>query len=204
MKNGKYCNGKKGLNMKPLAILLALTLLAGCAIGGTLAWLTAKTDPVQNTFTTSDINITLTESDNLDLKMIPGHTITKDPKATVVADSEACYLFVEITESENFDVFMTYAIADGWTQGTGEGDGKDGVPTNVIYRTVASAANDQTFGILADNKVTVNSTVTKQDMNGLTQNTYPSLTFKAYAVQLYKDNNTQFTAAEAWSNHPTT
>ena len=62
MKNGKYCNGKKSLNMKPLAVLLALTLLVGCAIGGTIAWLTAQTGEVVNTFTVGDINIKLEET----------------------------------------------------------------------------------------------------------------------------------------------
>ena len=41
------------MKKKTLALLLALVLLAGGVIGGTLAWLTDKTDPVKNTFTTA-------------------------------------------------------------------------------------------------------------------------------------------------------
>ncbi len=39
------------LSGKLVVAMLAVTLLIGCAIGGTVAWLTAKTDPVVNTFT---------------------------------------------------------------------------------------------------------------------------------------------------------
>ena len=110
---------------KKIALLMACVMAFGVAVGGTLAWLTDETQNVVNTFTDSDINITLTETDVENnqtpdansYQMIPGHTIAKDPKVTVLADSEACWLFVEITESANFDSYMTYGIADGWTAG---------------------------------------------------------------------------------------
>ena len=68
---------------KALFIMLSAALIVCATVAGTLAWLTDTTDPVVNTFTVGDINITLTESKNLDLKMVPGRTITKDPKVTV-------------------------------------------------------------------------------------------------------------------------
>ena len=70
---------------------------------------------VKNTFTVGDINIGLTET-TTDYKMVPGNTIAKDPTVTVKAESEACWLFVKVTESENLDTFITYAIAEGWTK----------------------------------------------------------------------------------------
>jgi protein-disulfide isomerase-like protein with CxxC motif len=70
----------------------------------------------------------------------------------------------------------------------------------VFYRSVAASDTDQAFAVLKDNKVAVRSTVTKTMMNELTANTYPTLTVTAYASQLYKNNTTQFTAAEAWTN----
>ena len=79
---------------KKVLSIVAVVLVLCCAIGGTLAWLTDRTNPVVNTFTVGDINIELKESENLNLKMVPGNTIAKDPKVTVKADSEACYLFV--------------------------------------------------------------------------------------------------------------
>ncbi len=37
-------------------------------------------------------------------------------------------------------------------------------------------------------------------MENLTDDTYPTLTFTAYASQLYKSADVEFTAAEAWEN----
>ena len=107
---------------KALFIMLSAALIVCATVAGTLAWLTDTTDHVVNTFTVGDINITLTESEDLDLKMVPGRTITKDPKVTVKEGSEACWLFVKVVKSGNFDSFMTFEIANGWTELT-EGSG---------------------------------------------------------------------------------
>ena len=192
------------MKKKTFVLLLALVLIAGAAVGGTLAWLTAKSDTVVNTFTTSDIDITLAETKggtDKEFKMIPGCTIEKDPKVTVKAGSEKCYLFVKIEESDNFDDFMTYEMAvdsNGtaiWTELTGV-NGVNGV----YYRVVDASNEDQVFAVLKDDKVTVSGEVTKAMMNELTTATYPTLTFTAYASQYMKNNTEPFTAAEAWVN----
>lgn len=173
------------MKKKLLALCLVVVLAAVAAIGGTIAWLTAQTAPVVNTFTVGDINIDLAETAE-DFKMVPGGTVAKDPHVTVKAGSEDCWLFVKVEASENLDTFITYAIADGWTP-------LDGVP-GVYYREVPASETDAVFQVLAGDKVTVRETVTKEMMNGLTEETYPTLTFTAYAVQ--KDNID--TAADAW------
>ena len=194
MKNGKYSK-RRGVASKTLVLALAVMLIVGATVGGTIAWLTSTSGPVVNTFSTSGIGATLDESDDLDLKMVPGWTITKDPKAGVTAESEDCYLFVTVAKENNFDNFMTYEIADGWTQ----------LETGVYYRIFDSndAKNANVKGakysVLKDDQVLVKDTVTKEDMSALTANTSPKLTFKAYAVQLYKSNSTTFTPAEAWN-----
>lgn len=166
------------MNKKSIMIMaLAMALVAALSIGGTLAWLTDSTDEVKNTFSPTTINIELDESDDLDLVMVPNKPLTKDPVATVKGGSEACYLFVKIEKSANFDSFLTYAIAEGWTQVTTT----DG--TLVYYRAVAKNTADQEFAILANNTVTVKANVTKAMMDGLTAETYPTMTFTAYAVQ---------------------
>ena len=196
MKNGKYSK-RRGVASKTLVLALAVMLIVGATIGGTVAWLTAQTPSVTNTFTVGDINIELTESENLNLKMVPGNTITKDPKVTVKAGSEACWLFVKVEKSSNLLDFITYAIADGWAPLPGV----DGV----YYREVGASNADQPFAVLANNQVTVNDTVTKGMMNAFDTNkdgqisgaevdALPTLTFTAYAVQ--KDNID--TAALAW------
>ena len=106
---------------KKLTVSLAVLALVACmAAGATLAWLTAKTSSVTNTFTYGDINIELKETTGESYKMVPGNTIDKDPKVTVKANSEECWLFVKVEKSDNFDKFMTYGIADGWTALAGE------------------------------------------------------------------------------------
>lgn len=179
------------MKKKTLALLAALVLVVGCIIGGTLAWLTAKTDAVVNTFSTSDIEITLTETE-AEYKMVPGWTIAKDPKATVLAGSEECFLFVKLEKSANFDDYMTYEIADGWTVLTGV----DGV----YYREVKTADMGTAYSVLKDDQVAVKSTVTKEMMNGLKEADYPTLTITAYASQLYKNNTEKFDAVTAWNN----
>lgn len=205
MKKGKYQNHTakhvRG-SFRTVSLLLAMILLIGGVVGGTVAWLVDQTDEVVNTFTYGDIDITLTETDtNKDddkdpntnqYEMIPGSEITKDPKVTVKADSEDSWLFVKLVKSANFDDFMTYEMAEGWTAL----DGVDGV----YYREVATDAADQEFAVLKDNKVTVPGSVTKAmlnelDANGTSNNpNYPTLTVTAYAVQ--KENIGS--AADAW------
>lgn len=188
---------------KTAALVLVLALALSCAVGGTLAWLSDQTDPVVNTFTYGDIDITLTETDTGDgdddpntnqYKMLPGKTIIKDPKVTVLGGSEDCWLFVQLDKSENFDSFMTYEIANGWTALEGE--------TDVYYRQVSRSENDQEFPVIQGNTVSVKDTVTKDELNALDETpgaeTYPTLTITAYAVQYDANLEAINSAADAW------
>ena len=196
---------------------LALAGVLCFGVAGTLAWLKDETVTVQNTFTTSGIDIDLNENgatdDNQDTvfeknyKMIPGYTLEKDPKVTVKKGSEDCYVFIEVIKSSNLDDFISYQIDDtNWTKLTGS------TATNDVYFKIVNASNaddDIELRILEDDVVTVKSTVTTSDMetlkNGVTAGTahYPSLTFKAYAIQRANGNNTNFEPVEAWNtiNH---
>ena len=193
MANGKFSNGKRS-NLKPVALLLAIALLVGTAVGGTLAWLTDNSGPKVNTFTVGNIDIELTET-TTDYKMIPGFDIAKDPKVTVKAGSEKSYVFVEVAKSSNYDTYLEHTIADGWTLLQTEG------LTSVYYREQAATDADVTYSVLAGDKVHVKDTVTKDMMdaikNGTVQN--PTLTFTAYAVQFNKSNTEKFEPADAWA-----
>lgn len=190
-----------GISYKAFAVILAAVLILGGAIGGTMAWLIDDTTPVSNVFTDSDINITLSETtgeiteNEHKYKMIPGHTIPKDPKVTVYEKSEACYVFVKINKSGNYDDYLApYTVADDWTLVDGE--------NNVYYKAFTEKITANTeLPVLKDNKVTVLESVTKKQMNDIKNNAVdePTLTFTAYAVQYYKTNNTPFTVAEAWA-----
>lgn len=175
------------MKKKALISVVALAVVFCCAIGGTIAWLTDQTQEVKNTFTVGNINIDLAETTGETYKMVPGNDLEKDPKVTVEADSEACYLFVKVEKSANFDDFMTYQMADGWTALVGQ----DGV----YYREVAAVTANTDFAVIKDNKVTVKEGVTKDQLDALTEESYPTLTFTAYAVQ--KDNVAS--AADAWA-----
>lgn len=181
------------MKKKGLALLLALTLVVVGVASGTLAWLTAKSDTVVNTFTVSDIKVELRETKN-DFKMIPGYTIAKDPVATVKAGSEDCFLFVKLEKSANFDQYLTYEIADGWTELTGV----EGV-TGVYYRQVTGADADKSFSVLKDDQVTVKGEVTSTMME-TAKTAQPTLTVTAYASQLHQNATDNFTAADAWKN----
>ena len=184
----KHYEKRRSVSGRLFVLMLALVLVLGCAVGGTVAWLVAKTDPVVNTFTYGDINITLTETTGDDYKIIPGVDIGKDPKVTVKAGSEACWLFVKVEEEGTFVANkVTYSVADGWTKG----DDTD-IPANVYYREVGTVTADTDFYVLNGNKVTVSNSLTKEDIANITQ---PKLTFTAYAVQ--KDG--MDTAAAAWA-----
>lgn len=183
------------MTKKTLIAITAVVLVLFCTVGATLAWLVANTSEVTNEFTYGDINITLAETTGTSYKMIPGSTLSKDPKVTVKGGSEACWLFVEVTKTNNPDNYLTYSIADSWTQGDGTN-----IPANVYYRAVDADAADQTFSVLAGDKVTVKYALTKDGLKEIGTNN-PTLTFKAYAVQ----QANVASAAAAWAiANPTT
>lgn len=188
---------------------LALVLVFAVAVGGVVAWLTDKTDPVVNTFTVGDINIALTETGANDAgeksyQVIPGDVKDKDPTVTVEPDSEACYLFVKVDVANNsvngkpiysFDV----RTGDSGWKALADVDG-------VYYREVnaATAKAGAHYYVLNGDEahpnglVSINQELTKTDINAI--KTAPTLTFTAYAVQMDNINS----AADAWSKIPTT
>ena len=190
------------ITKKMVALLLALTLMLGCVIGGTVAYLMDSTEEVVNTFTTSDVSITLEEGNNLDLQMVPGKVITKDPKVTVSAESEDCYLFVKVdaangvvlanTEGKYNETtdYISYSIDSKWTA-------LDGY-TGIYYMVVNSEnpVKGQKLSVLANDQVQVLDTVTKQMMQDAAGK-LPTLSFTAYAIQFNNlPDNTD--AADAW------
>lgn len=185
---------RRSVSGRAFVTLLALVLVFGCAVGGTFAWLTAKTDAVVNTFTYGDINIGLAETSGNDYKIVPGVDITKDPKVTVTAGSEACWLFVKV-EEKDWPTFkeadgktakIDYKIASGWTELVGV--------SGVYYREVGAVTADTSFDVIKGDVITVSENLTKTEVNTVVA-LHPKLTFTAYAVQ--KDGVAS--AAAAWA-----
>lgn len=176
------------VSKKTLLMALAVTLATSGVASGTLAWLIDRAPEVTNTFTYGDINITLDETDTVidndgdpntnEYNMTPGADINKDPKVTVLAGSEDSWVYVKLEKSDNFDEFLTYEIADGWTALPGyEG---------VYYRAADASEEDVVYPVLKDDQVKVRLDVTKEMLNNLDANgvaNYPQLTISAYAIQ---------------------
>lgn len=169
----------RAVSIKIAALIAAIVLFIGCTAGGTVAWLVSKPAPIVNVFTVGNINAELAETATA-FKIVPGVDITKDPVATVEANSEDCYLFVQLTEA-NWPTFteadkttrkVEYKIADGWTE----------LEKGVYYRVVAkNDKEDQSFHVLQGDKVTVSNTLTKENADAITGT--PKLTVAVYAVQ---------------------
>ena len=212
MKRGKYeapRAPKRRSSKKGLALLLSLVLVIGCVAGGTLAWLTDTTDPVTNTFTIGDIDLTLKETpynsdgtygtpaENVEnsYPLIPGNSYKKDPVVEVAAGSEDCYLFVKIVEANNPGTYLNYTLAlDGWTQLNGQ--------TGVYYRTVAKTDTTRSWKLLTGDTISVKDTIVKAGTSTEGTNNVampaagiePKLTFTAYAVQ-----QANRTVEQAWA-----
>lgn len=173
---------------KAVITAVAVTLALCLAVGGTLAYLTAKTDAITNTFTAGSVDITLAETKN-DFKMIPGNVIAKDPKVTVDAASENCWLFVQV-KAESVADYLEYSINSAWTE----------LQAGVYYIDVDTAAEKGVaISVLTGDQVTVKTSVTKDMLDSVQDgNVTPKLIFKAFAVQ--KDNVA--TATDAWGIVP--
>ena len=184
--------------LKVLVIMLCAVALVAGSVAATVAYLTMKTDTVQNTFTVGDINIELSQVNPLDgSKIIPGLKFDVDPKVTVKAGSESCWLFIKIDKPSYFDTFLTYAVADGWTA-------LEGV-SGVYYREVEATDTKVVIDVIADGKVTAKSECTKAQYNDIISNkdnAYSeafNLQFTAYAVQKVGFE----TPAAAWAQFST-
>ena len=184
------------VSIKIAALIAAIVLVIGCTAGGTVAWLVSKPKPIVNVFTVGNINAELAETKTA-FKIVPGVNIAKDPVATVKANSEDCYLFMQPTE-ENWPKFKTteagsttrkveYEIADGWIELTPK--------HGVYYREVTKSDTDQKFPVLKGNKVTVSSTLTKEEADAIQKAGDPKLTVAVYAVQ----KEGMASAADAWA-----
>ena len=178
---------RRSVSMKAFVLILAITLVLGCAVGGTLAWLMTQTTPVTNTFTATNIEITLTETSPNSFALIPGKEYKKDPVVTVTDNTTVdCWLFVKIDETQAAKDYLTYTLAlEGWALVDGQ--------TNVYART---AKTGDSYHLLTGDKVTVKDSVT---LDNMTAAAAAELSFTAYAVQL---EGFEGNAAGAWAKLP--
>ena len=181
--------------LKIMALVGCALLLVVGSVAGTLAYLTAETDTVKNTFTAGKVSITLDEA-KVDLygvkadpetrvleneyKLIPGHEYVKDPTIHVEAGSEDCYIFFEL--ANGLGEYATLNISENWVNISG---------TNVYYYdSVAEAGNSY----VAFSKFVLAGNADVKDLVAADA----TITVKGYAVQAEGFD----TAAEAWDAAP--
>ena len=187
------------MKKRVLAIALVVALIAIAAFG-TLAYFTAETGPVDNTFVLGELisdnddfvllehevsgnsdgtyvttNETVTENEYANV--VPGTDLPKDPFIEIQngdALEMDAYLFVEVV-AEDMDGY-TYAISDDWTLLSGVSGNNGGL---VYYYGTTGIASEGFTGpveILKDNQVSVTS-------NEDAISTNASLDFYSYLIQ---------------------
>jgi len=174
---------------KFVSAILAISIVAALAVGGTLAFLTDKDDPITNTFTMGNVNINLIEpaGDALatpnEFKVSPGTTVTKDPTVRVDPGSEASYLFVKVEEGAALSTYVDYHVdTNVWTLLGPDYPG-------VYYKTQSAIAADGTaasYNVLTGDN---GGSVTIKDVAGMKTGDVVTLTFTAYAIQQAKFEN---------------
>ena len=191
------------MKKKTLTIAIALVLVVALAVGATWAYLTAKTDPVVNTFTAggavnqgdlelfehvasqnNDGTYTLAEATTTEgnsYVVMPGVNLPKDPTVNVKAASGAYYLFVEVTKGAKVDGDTLGYTVDGskWIRLNIEGREvyaytTDGTNPAILNTPVSNAH------VLTGDTITVSRDEAK--IAALTADN-AKLTFKAYACQ---------------------
>ena len=222
--SGKYTHSsKRTFGSKSVFLMLALVLVLGCTIGGTLAWLTAKTNDVENIFVAGQIGTLELEEDADQITteagnqfiVVPGVDITKDPKVTytpTTADGTVpvdAYVFVKLTGigSNRWTLNTTasqYEIKSGSNvvMSFQIADGWTAVPdvSDVYYKTSTGETRLTDDAIIKDNKITVSHLITEDDVITVAT-AADKLTFTAYAIQQADggaENDGKFTPAEAW------
>ena len=191
--------------MKKMKKVLALTgcavLLVASSVMGTLAYLTSQST-VNNTFTVGNVSIDLKETpvdkygsketgaiknaEENDYLLIPGKEYTKDPTVTVEANSEKCWLFIEVNngiedfeadEAGNDTIEEQITNVNGWTS-------LDGVD-NVYYKQVNKDTNKQTFDVFSTFKIHgyANILANEDKWNAITEENPELVTVSAYAIQ---------------------
>lgn len=184
---------------KKLITAASIALAACVAIGGTIAYLTAKTQTIKNEFTVGDVTVELVEpagqKNDYKFSVVPGQSVTKDPKVTVPEDSESAYVFVKVEEGANFDTYFDYNVDTGvWKQLVDN----EGTTVEGVYYA------ESTKGVPFEQNVLVDNVVNPkwERLKDGTDLTNATLSFAAYAIQkggLPAQSGVPATAFDAWT-----
>jgi len=216
--SGNFENRRKRSSVsKALMLVAAFVLVVGISVTGTLAWLTAQTPEVKNTFTSAELfadptnDFTLWEHEATDTDkdgryelnnqkevtgntydILPGVNISKNPTVDVVNLEEHAYLYIKVTGT--LPAGMSYSIdSSNWEQLTGSNNVwvyKGANAENNVIKASDDSKKSFTANILTDQQIVVDSSY-----NGTADDI--TLTFNAYMVQATGNGDN---AAAAWAN----
>lgn len=207
---------------KTIAIIMVAVLLMAASVMGTLAYLTAKTDAVKNTFTVGKVEIELDEAEvdaygkmvegakrvtKNDYKLIPGHTYIKDPVVTVKSGSEASYIKMTVTFSkanelddifapngaELTSIFNGYVGANWIAKGSTKDTTANTRTYEFWYKEAVGALNGEVKLEALFDSITVPGEITQEQLATINDMT---INVQAYAIQA---DGFQ-TAEEAWNS----
>lgn len=174
---------KKSLVIQVISAVLILTAIVGIAYAGFMRTFNYEFDL---TVRVSRIDLSLAEA-TTDM-IVPGTTVNlpAQPAITVGAHSQPCWIFAEITKTQDFNSYLSYdaTVADGWTPLTGV--------ANVYYRQVERQTQAQTFTVLTDTTLEIAPTLTDKQLAVAAEQ---SISVTAYAVQQTDEINN---ATLAW------
>ena len=138
---------KRTKSKKKLILLVSLVMLLTVAVGGTLAYLTASTDPLPNIFTTSGVPISVQEDpfdgtvkNNVKIQN-DGNTDAYIRAAVVVTWKDSSGNVYAIKPEVGVDYQVTFPGDTGWVYREADG---------FYYYTASIAPNNQT-GVLLTN-----------------------------------------------------
>lgn len=200
---------------KYLIVVACIALVAGLAIGGTVAWLVDDSEEVTNTFTSSNVNVDLQETVKGPFQIVPSVDLKKDPAVTVKETDVASFVFVTVTPTADwkFNSPRTFTAIGGevscsvdeyWNYLPTEDDVYvyyKALPANSPINgqaVLAALSNSDVGGATID----VADTITLAEMQAWAKEAQPStMTFKAYIIQQAGFNGTEEAdkALAAWN-----
>ena len=162
---------------KMLLLLVVMVLVCSISVTGTMAYLTAQTDVVTNTFVSASglvTSLTLDESEAIpdtatglytlneservpgnEYTVLPGTTLKKDPTVHVIGRTTTpAFLYIEVVDTTGDN--LEWKLADGWSicaDAVGPNSG-------IVYQYTGTLnTGDTDIPIIKDNKVTASDTL---------------------------------------------
>ena len=181
----------QSINKRALVLVLSLCLVFTSVVGGTYAWLFIKgTGSATASFAGTHVTVSISDTTAITgRQVVPGEYVTMST-GSLASGSQSSYIFVRLDRGDNyasgFDKCMTYTLASGWKYSP---KGR----YTVFIKTDPVSAGATDLCPFSGNKITVNTSTTKEVIAGL-----PNFTFTIQYAAVQSENMTD--AETALSN----